>query len=81
VPTQPGHLGLIDQVLNDWQVRNNGEPFWMGWADANVREHMRASGYAENDMIAEHVGRDEGGHWFCHGGRKPKAATPSRQAA
>jgi ubiquinone/menaquinone biosynthesis C-methylase UbiE len=70
VPSQPENSKLFDQVLNDWQVRFNGEPFWMGWADADVRGHMRDSGFADADMIAEAIRRDDGGAWFCHGGRK-----------
>jgi ubiquinone/menaquinone biosynthesis C-methylase UbiE len=70
VPSQPENSKLFDQVLNDWQVRYNGEPFWMGWADADVRGHMRDSGFADADMIAEAIRRDDGGAWFCHGGRK-----------
>jgi ubiquinone/menaquinone biosynthesis C-methylase UbiE len=70
VPSQPENSKLFDQVLNDWQVRFNGEPFWMGWADADVRGHMRAAGFTDADMIAEAIRRDDGGAWFCHGGRK-----------
>jgi ubiquinone/menaquinone biosynthesis C-methylase UbiE len=70
VPSQPENSKLFDQVLNDWQVRYNGEPFWMGWADADVRGHMREAGFADADMIAEAIRRDDGGAWFCHGGRK-----------
>jgi SAM-dependent methyltransferase len=70
VPSQPGYSKLFDQVLNDWQVRFNGEPFWMGWADADIRGHLRKAGFRGADMVAEHAGRAEGGTWFCHGGRK-----------
>lgn len=81
VPTQPGYLKLFDQVLNDWQVRYNGEPFWMGWADADVKGMMRAIGVPEDTMIAAHIRPPEGGNaWFCHGGRKPPA-TATRRAA
>ncbi len=74
VPSQPGFSTLFDQVLNDWQVRFNGEPFWMGWADADVRGHMRAAGFRDDETIAEHIIRGEGGAWFCHGGRKTESA-------
>ena len=73
VPNQPAHSKLFDQVLNDWQVRHNGEPFWMGWADADVRAYMRAAGFPENDMLVEAIARGDGGAWFCHGGRKGPA--------
>ncbi len=72
VPTQVSILGLADQVMNDWQVRHNGEHFWTGWAEADVRALMRASGYPESAIIAEHVRRNETGPaWFVHGARKP----------
>ncbi|MBL8628392.1 MAG: class I SAM-dependent methyltransferase [Rhodospirillaceae bacterium] len=82
VPTQPGYLKLADQVLNDWQVRYNGEPFWMGWADANVKQIMHDAGVPDDMMFAEHMRRDEGGVWYCHGLRKPKNwAKPQKKAA
>ena len=70
VMNQPAYSKLFDQVLNDWQIKYNGEPFWMGWADADVRAHMRAAGFPEDTMIAGLKGRDPGNTWFCHGGRK-----------
>ncbi|MDX2142642.1 MAG: class I SAM-dependent methyltransferase [Rhodospirillaceae bacterium] len=72
VPTQPGYLKLADQVMNDWQVRYNGEPFWMGWADADLKGIMRAAGVPDDASFAEHLRRDDGGVWFCHGAHKPK---------
>ncbi len=81
VPTQPGYLKLFDQALNDWQVRYNGEPFWMGWADADVRGIMTELGVPVETMFAEHMRPPEGGNpWFCHGGRKP-VADRNREAA
>ncbi|MSO98698.1 MAG: methyltransferase domain-containing protein [Rhodospirillaceae bacterium] len=72
VPIQTGYLKLADQVMNDWQVRFNGEPFWMGWADANLKQIMRDHGIPDEAIFAEHIARDAGGAWFCHGARKPK---------
>ena len=81
VPTQPGYLKLFDQVLNDWQVRYNGEPFWMGWADANVKGILHDIGVPDETAFAEQIRPPEGGNaWFCHGGRKP-LATPVKRAA
>lgn len=82
VPTQPGYLKLADQVMNDWQVRYNGEPFWMGWADADLKRIMKDAGIPDDAMFAEHMKRGEGGVWFCHGARKPKTwVKPVRRAA
>jgi SAM-dependent methyltransferase len=72
VPTQPGFLNLADQVMNDWQVRFNGEPFWMGWADADLKGIMREIGIPEAESFAENMSEGPGGRWFCHGARKPK---------
>ncbi len=36
VPYQPARMSIPKQVTNDWQVRNNGEPFWTGFADTDV---------------------------------------------
>ena len=72
VPTQPGYLKLADQVMNDWQVRFNGEPFWMGWADADLKGIMRNIGIPADASFAQHMGEGPNGRWFCHGARKPK---------
>jgi SAM-dependent methyltransferase len=72
VPNQTGFLKLADQVMNDWQVRYNGEPFWMGWADANLKQIMTDHGIPVDASFAEPMKRGEGGVWYCHGARKPR---------
>jgi SAM-dependent methyltransferase len=69
VPTQVWRLGLADQIMNEWQVEHNGEPFWMGWAEADLIAIMKAAGYPEEHCFAEHAGN--GPVWFVHGGSKP----------
>jgi ubiquinone/menaquinone biosynthesis C-methylase UbiE len=72
VPTQPGTIGLCDQVLNEYQVRHNGEPFWMGWADADVRRLMDEAGVPSECQFTDYVTPPErGSPWFCYGARKP----------
>ena len=72
VPNQPGYQGLVDQVLNDWQIRNNGEPFWMGWADSDLSELMNLAGYPKNAQFTGYKSRPFGtGEWFVHGVKKP----------
>ena len=72
VPTQVGFVTLADQVMNDWQVRHNGEHFWTGWAEADLHAIMLAEGYPESAIFAEHAQRAEAGPaWFVHGARKP----------
>ena len=72
VPNQPGYQGLVDQVLNDWQIRHNGEPFWMGWAEADLPGLMTAAGYPEDCQFSGYRKRTQGvGDWFVHGAQKP----------
>ncbi len=72
VAFQKGFIGLTDQVLNDWQVKYNGEPFWMGWADSDMEKIMIEQGYPEGAGFTEHVKREAGpGAWFVHGAFKP----------
>lgn len=74
VAIQPGHINLFDQALNQWQVRYNGEPFWMGWADADVPNLMREIGIPDAAAFAEYMSSSErGGEWLCYGARKPKS--------
>ena len=73
VPNQTEYLKLAEQVMSEWQVRFNGEPFWMGWANANLKQIMLDHGVPEDALFVEHIKRGEGGLWFCHGARKPHA--------
>lgn len=73
VPIQPGRIGLCDQVLNDFQVRHNGEPFWMGWADADIPALMAAAGIPKEHSFAQYLGPPErNSPWYCYGARKPR---------
>jgi hypothetical protein len=72
VTNQPGYQGLVDQVLNDWQIRHNGEPFWMGWADADLTALMTEAGYPDDAQFTGYRQRTQGaGDWFVHGACKP----------
>lgn len=72
VPIQPGYHGLVDQVFNDWQIKYNGEPFWMGFADSDLKGLMTEAGYPEDCQFVEYLPRTQGvGDWFVHGARKP----------
>lgn len=72
VPIQPGYLGLVDQVLNDWQVQHNNERSWRLWADADVPAFLRTAGFPDDASFAEHVNQGERDIWFAYGGRKPE---------
>lgn len=72
VPNQPGYQDLVDQVLNDWQIKHNGEPFWMGWADSDLGALMTEAGYPEDCQFVGYRARTQGvGDWFVHGAQKP----------
>ena len=71
VPIQTSRIGLADQILQDWQVEHNGEPFWTGWAEANLPELMIAAGYPKDRVFAEHAAAGGGAVWFVHGASKP----------
>ena len=55
VPTQVSRLGFDDQVMNDWQVRWNGEPFWTGFAERDMLEEIVAAGFELERSFAAHV--------------------------
>jgi SAM-dependent methyltransferase len=61
VATQVTRQGIADQVMNDWQVRWNGEPFWTGFAERDMREQIVAAGFDARQVFAEHHGL-AGGH-------------------
>jgi SAM-dependent methyltransferase len=68
VATQTTRLGLADQVMNDWQVHWNGEPFWTGFAERDMREEMIAAGFEPAKVFAEHRGRAGGNVSYLFGG-------------
>lgn len=66
VATQPSRLPFADQVMNDWQVRWNGEPFWTAFAECDMRREIVAAGFDPDRSFAEHVPRP-GGAWYVFG--------------
>ena len=67
VPTQVSRLGLADQVMNEWQVRWNGEAFWMAFAELDMRQEIIAAGFAPENSFAEHVLRPGAGPAYVFG--------------
>ena len=63
VATQASRLGLDDQVMNAWQDRWNGEPFWSGFAEHDMRKALIAAGFPSESVFAEHV---RGGSSFAY---------------
>jgi SAM-dependent methyltransferase len=78
VPYQPARLPIPKQVTNDWQVRNNGEPFWTGFADTDVRATLMAAGFGADEVVADYEPLGAG-HYLFFGARRAPAA--ARRAA
>ena len=51
VPYQPDVTPLPKQVTNNWQVINNGEPFWTGFAESNLVDLLSKAGFQDNNII------------------------------
>lgn len=69
VPTQRARIGFADRVMNDWQVDWNGEPFWRGFAERDLRADIVAAGFDPARAFAEHAPRPGGGVWYVFGAR------------
>ena len=54
VPYQPDAITIPKQVTNAWQVENNGEPYWTGFADRNVKADLEAAGFARENIFASY---------------------------
>jgi SAM-dependent methyltransferase len=66
VATQLARHELDDQVMNHWQVRWNGEPFWTGFAERDMRREIEAAGFAPQLTFAEYVDKP-GGAFYAFG--------------
>jgi len=74
VPYQPARMSITKQVTNDWQVRNNGEPFWTGFADTDVPSALARAGFASGEVLADYEPLGAG-HYYFFGGRRAGAAS------
>ncbi|MEM7764938.1 MAG: class I SAM-dependent methyltransferase [Pseudomonadota bacterium] len=66
---QPDQIPIPKQVTNDWQVINNGEPFWTGFADMNMREELLRAGFDEPTVFADYDPLGSG-YFHVFGGQK-----------
>lgn len=53
-PYQPDRLSIPKQVTNDWQVVNNGEPFWTGYADTDMRQALIDAGFDSDTVFSDY---------------------------
>ncbi|MCS6946978.1 MAG: class I SAM-dependent methyltransferase [Steroidobacteraceae bacterium] len=70
VATQVWRLGSADQVMNDWQVQWNGEPFWAAFARIDMRAAIVAAGFDPATTFAEHRARPGSGVSYVFGARR-----------
>lgn len=68
-PYQPDRLSIPKQVTNDWQVVNNGEPFWTGYADTNMRRALTDAGFDAQQVFADYDPLGAG-EYYIFGGVK-----------
>ncbi|MBL8644819.1 MAG: class I SAM-dependent methyltransferase [Rhodospirillaceae bacterium] len=64
VPYQPAVLPMTKQVTNAWQVKHNGEPYWTGFADRDVRQSLIGAGFAPDSVFADYVPIGQGQYYF-----------------
>ncbi len=68
-PYQPERLSMQKQVTNHWQVVNNGEPFWTGYADTDIRAALIDAGFPADNVFADYDPLGQG-VYYVFGGRK-----------
>ncbi len=68
VANQVARHGLADQCMTHWQVRWNGEPFFTGFAERNLRQELEAAGFAPEQVFAEYIDKP-GGAFYTFGAR------------
>ncbi len=68
-PYQPDRLSITKQVTNDWQVVNNGEPFWTGYADTNMRQALIDAGFDSQRVFTDYDPLGAG-EYYIFGGVK-----------
>jgi SAM-dependent methyltransferase len=68
-PYQPERLSIPKQVTNDWQVVNNGEPFWTGYADTDMCQALIDAGFDSQQVFADYDPLGAG-EYYIFGGVK-----------
>lgn len=68
-PYQPARLSMPKQVTNHWQVVNNGEPFWTGYADTDIPKALCEAGFDADQVFADYDPLGNG-EYYIFGGVK-----------
>ena len=71
-PFQPQRLSMPKQVTNHWQVVNNGEPFWTGYADTDMRAALIDAGFEAEKVFADYEPMGYG-EFYVFGGSRATA--------
>ncbi|MCC5868076.1 MAG: class I SAM-dependent methyltransferase [Gammaproteobacteria bacterium] len=69
VPYQTLTQSVPKRITNAWQVDHNGEPFWIGFADTDVRQALIEAGFEPEEVFAEYVPLGSG-RYFIFGAAK-----------
>jgi len=69
VPYHPQRLSPSRQVTQHWQVRHNGEPFWTGFVELDMKEELIAAGFDPALAFADYVSAGPA-TYFTFGGSK-----------
>ena len=80
IPYQPQRLTMTQLVCNAWQVRYNGEPFWVGFADTDVKAALQQAGFGER-AFATYASPGGGREYFMFGAVGRDRAQVSGEAA
>ncbi|MEM6748116.1 MAG: class I SAM-dependent methyltransferase [Pseudomonadota bacterium] len=70
VPYQPEATPLLKQVTNHWQVRHNGEPFWTGFIQTDLKEKLAEAGFDKDDIFHAYEPLGPGAFYLVFGGEK-----------
>ncbi|HLG87200.1 MAG TPA: class I SAM-dependent methyltransferase [Alphaproteobacteria bacterium] len=66
-----GDRTLFERYMFSWETRNNNEPFWEVFAEANVGALMKAAGFAEGSIVETQIPKLDGpGAWYVAMGAK-----------
>ncbi|MEM7741963.1 MAG: methyltransferase domain-containing protein [Pseudomonadota bacterium] len=70
VPYQPEATPLLKQVTNHWQVRHNGEPFWTGFIQTDLKAQLSDAGFDQDDILYVYEPLGPGAFYLVFGGEK-----------
>lgn len=71
VPYHPHRQSLSRQVTNNWQVRYNGEPFWTGFVELDIKQELIDAGFDPDLAFADYESAGPA-TYFLFGGSKAK---------